>query len=138
MRLLRSEEEVTAGEVITVRRLAELARGGYGDRLDLGWRPRSPAAAQALLDAAGLSGPFGGCREQGCSESGGHGSDLGQSSTRRRARGRFRLQPPIRSARARNRTLTGGANADRGEGTRRPGDGRAEGVRPAPVRAGRA
>ena len=58
MRLLRSEEEVTAGEVVDLATLAELARRWYGDRLDPGWRPRTRAESQAILDSVGLTGEF--------------------------------------------------------------------------------
>jgi hypothetical protein len=58
MRLLRSEEEVTTGEIMPIATLAELARRWYGDRLDPDWRPRTLAASQAILDGVGLTGPF--------------------------------------------------------------------------------
>ena len=58
MRLLRSEEEETAGEVVDLATLAELARRWYGDRLDPGWRPRTRAESQAILDSVGLTGEF--------------------------------------------------------------------------------
>jgi hypothetical protein len=58
MRLLRSQEEVTAGEVVDLATLAELARRWYGDRLDPGWRPRTRAESQAILDSVGLTGEF--------------------------------------------------------------------------------
>ena len=37
--------------------LAHLARRWYGDRLDPGWRPRTVAESQAILDEVGLTGP---------------------------------------------------------------------------------
>ena len=58
MRLFRSEEEVTAGEVVDLATLAELARRWYGNRLDPGWRPRTLAESQAILDSVGLTGEF--------------------------------------------------------------------------------
>jgi hypothetical protein len=59
MRLLRSEEEVPAGgATVPVDTLAALARDWYGDRLDPGWRPRSPEASQAILERHGLTGEF--------------------------------------------------------------------------------
>jgi len=58
MRLLRSEEEVTAGEVVDLATLAELARRWYGNRLDPDWRPRTLAESQAILDSVGLTGEF--------------------------------------------------------------------------------
>ena len=36
----------------------QLARAWYGGRLDPDWRPRTRDEAQAILDGAGLSGPF--------------------------------------------------------------------------------
>ena len=35
-----------------------MARGWYAGRMDAAWRGRSPEAAQAILEAAGLTGPF--------------------------------------------------------------------------------
>jgi hypothetical protein len=35
-----------------------LAVAWYQDRLDPGWRRKSPAEAQALFDEIGLAGPF--------------------------------------------------------------------------------
>jgi hypothetical protein len=59
MRLLRSEEEVPdGGAAVPVATLAPLARDWYGDRLDPGWRPRSTAESQAILERHGLTGPF--------------------------------------------------------------------------------
>jgi hypothetical protein len=58
MRLLRSGEGVTTGELVDLGTLAELARRWYGDRLDPDWRPRSLAESQAILDGVGLTGPF--------------------------------------------------------------------------------
>jgi hypothetical protein len=36
----------------------ELARAWWWTRLDPGWRPRTPAESQAILDAIGLTGEF--------------------------------------------------------------------------------
>ena len=67
MRLFRSEEDVAAwqeasgergGMTIPTARLQPLARAWYGDRLDHAWRPRATAESQAILDEAGLTGPF--------------------------------------------------------------------------------
>ena len=57
MLLLRSGDP-RRGEQVSAGRLHELARRWYGDRLDLGWRPRTAAQSQAILDAVGLTGPF--------------------------------------------------------------------------------
>jgi hypothetical protein len=35
-----------------------LAQRWYGDRLEPDWRPRTPAASQAILDEVGLRDPF--------------------------------------------------------------------------------
>ncbi|HEV3002294.1 MAG TPA: hypothetical protein VGW75_16245 [Solirubrobacteraceae bacterium] len=59
MRLFRSEEDVPeGGATVPVRTLAEVARRWYGDRLDPGWRPRTVAQSQRILDEAGLTGEF--------------------------------------------------------------------------------
>jgi hypothetical protein len=59
MRLFRSEEDVPAGgAVVPLGQLRELARLWYGDRLRADWRPRTPLQSQAVLSAAGLTGPF--------------------------------------------------------------------------------
>ena len=58
MRLLRSGEGVTTGELVDLATLAELARRWYGDRLDSDWRPRTLAESQAILDGVGLTGEF--------------------------------------------------------------------------------
>ncbi|MDA0164920.1 hypothetical protein OM076_31915 [Solirubrobacter ginsenosidimutans] len=58
MRLFRSEEEVTEGELVDLTTLAELARRWYGNRLDPDWRPRTLAESQAILDSVGLTGEF--------------------------------------------------------------------------------
>jgi hypothetical protein len=58
MRLLRSGSEVSAGELVALDTLQELARRWYGDRLEPDWRPRTLAQSQAILDAVGLTGEF--------------------------------------------------------------------------------
>jgi hypothetical protein len=67
MRLFRSEEEIGAwcrahgserGAVVPVATLRALAERWYGDRLDPGWRPRSTAESQRILDEVGLTGGF--------------------------------------------------------------------------------
>jgi hypothetical protein len=58
MRLLRSEEAVTAGELMSLETLAELAKRWYGDRLVPGWRPRTLEESQAILESVGLTGEF--------------------------------------------------------------------------------
>jgi hypothetical protein len=58
MRLLRSGEGVTSGELVDLWTLAELARRWYGDRLDPDWRPRTLAESRAILDGVGLTGEF--------------------------------------------------------------------------------
>jgi hypothetical protein len=58
MRLLRSGEGVTTGELVDLGTLAELARRWYGDRLDPDWRPRTREQSQAILDEVGLTGEF--------------------------------------------------------------------------------
>ena len=58
MRLLRSGEGVTTGELVALDTLTELARRWYGDRLDRDWRPRTLAESQAILDEVGLTGEF--------------------------------------------------------------------------------
>lgn len=58
MRLLRSEEDVTDGEIVGLPTLLRLARLWYGDRLDPDWRPRTREQSQAILDEVGLTGGF--------------------------------------------------------------------------------
>ena len=66
MLLFRSEEEAAAwcrargrpvGALVGVGAARELARRWYGDRLDPGWRARTAAESQAILDEVGLTGP---------------------------------------------------------------------------------
>jgi hypothetical protein len=65
MLLFRSEEEVDAwcaaqgrprGATLDVPTLQRLAARWYGDRLDPGWRPRSSAESQRILESVGLTG----------------------------------------------------------------------------------
>jgi hypothetical protein len=59
MRLFRSEEEVPAGgATVAIDQLQRLATRWYGDRLDPGWRPRTTAESQVILDSVGLTGDF--------------------------------------------------------------------------------
>ena len=59
MLLLRSEDEAPdGGAAMRIAQLNDLAKAWYGDRLDPGWRPRSRDESQAILAAAGLTGPF--------------------------------------------------------------------------------
>jgi len=67
MQLFRSEVDVQAwsectgqpiGACFELAKLWTLARTWYDDRLDLDWRRRNIAERQALLTAAGLTGPF--------------------------------------------------------------------------------
>lgn len=67
MLLFRSEADVEAwcrgherprGAVLPVAQAAELGRHWFGDRLDPDWRPRTTEAAQRVLAAVGLHGPF--------------------------------------------------------------------------------
>jgi hypothetical protein len=58
MRLLRSGEAVTTGELVSLETLGELARRWYGDRLEPDWRPRTLSESQLILDSVGLTGEF--------------------------------------------------------------------------------
>jgi hypothetical protein len=65
MNLFRSEEHVerwlegrSPGTTIPVSTLARLADAWWSDRLSPGWRPRSRAESQAILDGIGLTGSF--------------------------------------------------------------------------------
>ena len=67
MMLFRSEDDVAewceengreAGGVVSLEALQHLGQAWYGDRLDAAWRPRTRERSQAILDAAGLTGPF--------------------------------------------------------------------------------
>jgi hypothetical protein len=67
MNLFRSEEHVRRwleetgyerGETIPGAKLSELAHAWWSDRLSPGWRPRSRAESQAILDRLDLTGSF--------------------------------------------------------------------------------
>jgi hypothetical protein len=65
MNLFRSEEHIARwlggrqpGATIGVAKLAELAHAWWGDRVDPGWRPRTRAQNQAILDGLGLTDKF--------------------------------------------------------------------------------
>ena len=65
MNLFRSEEHVAAwlggrdpGATIPVATLAALAELWYRDRLSREWRPHTREQNQAILEDAGLTGPF--------------------------------------------------------------------------------
>ncbi|HSG07350.1 MAG TPA: hypothetical protein VLA36_03265 [Longimicrobiales bacterium] len=49
---------LSRGAIMTLDQCWSMAQGWYAGRLEPGWRGRSPAAAQAILEAAGLNGPF--------------------------------------------------------------------------------
>jgi hypothetical protein len=58
MRLVRSGENPTTGELVPIDTLKALATRWYGDRLDPDWRPRTREQSQAIFDAVGLTGEF--------------------------------------------------------------------------------
>ena len=67
MVFLRSEEHLQRwlaaggyepGATFSAETLNVLARRWWWTRLDPGWRPRPVEESQALLDGAGLTGPF--------------------------------------------------------------------------------
>ena len=65
MNLFRSEDHVErwlagrpAGATVPLGVLRQLADEWYGDRLSPGWRPRTRAESQAILDGLGLTGEF--------------------------------------------------------------------------------
>ena len=67
MVFLRSEEHLASwlgagghdpGASMGAETLQELARRWWSSRLDPGWRPRTAAESQAILDEIGLTGPF--------------------------------------------------------------------------------
>lgn len=67
MLLFRSEEHLKRwvgagrgprGALLTLEQLWGLAAAWHGDRMDLGWRRRTPEEAQALFDSLGLTGTF--------------------------------------------------------------------------------
>jgi hypothetical protein len=67
MVFLRSEEHLERwlgdngwepGATLSATKLNELARAWWWTRLDPGWRPRTAAESQAILDDLGLTGDF--------------------------------------------------------------------------------
>jgi hypothetical protein len=58
MRLVRSDETITTGELVPIDTLKALAPRWYGNRLDPGWRPRTRDESQAIFEAVGLTGEF--------------------------------------------------------------------------------
>jgi hypothetical protein len=67
MVFLRSEEHLERwleqtgyepGVTFDAPTLNELARRWWWSRLDPGWRPRTAAQSQQILDVVGLTGPF--------------------------------------------------------------------------------
>jgi hypothetical protein len=67
MLLVRSEEHVrrwsegrgtAPGAVFTTEQGWALAQAWFHDRLDPGWRRRTPAEAHAVFEGIGLTGPF--------------------------------------------------------------------------------
>jgi len=58
MRLLRSEDEASGGELIGVAQLEALAVAWYDDRLVPDWRPRTRDESQRVLRGVGLTGEF--------------------------------------------------------------------------------
>ena len=58
MRLVRSDEVISAGELVALEVLDELARRWYGNRLSPDWRPRTREESQAILTSVGLTGEF--------------------------------------------------------------------------------
>jgi hypothetical protein len=50
--------QIAKGAVVPLEQVWTLAGPWYGDRLDLGWTPRTAAAMQQLISAAGLTGDF--------------------------------------------------------------------------------
>lgn len=67
MLLFRAEEhidkwcalrELPRGAVLTVDKAFELARAWYHDRLEPGWRRKTPDETAALFESLGLTGRF--------------------------------------------------------------------------------
>jgi len=52
------QQGLEPGALVDLPRLWELARRWYGDRLDLGWRRKTPQARQTILTDLGLVGEF--------------------------------------------------------------------------------
>ncbi|MGH2698432.1 MAG: hypothetical protein ACRDJL_04440 [Actinomycetota bacterium] len=53
-----AERDREHGATLTVTQQWELARAWYRDRMNPGWRRRSPAEAEAVFESLGLTGPF--------------------------------------------------------------------------------
>jgi hypothetical protein len=53
-----AERDLRPGATVALDRLWALAGRWYDDRFDPGWRRRTPAERQAILDEVGLRGPF--------------------------------------------------------------------------------
>lgn len=49
---------LTRGAILPLEACWRLAKGWYAGRLDAGWRGRTPAEAQQVLESVGLTGPF--------------------------------------------------------------------------------
>ena len=65
MNIFRSEDHIhrwlggrIPGATLTITKLSELAHTWWGDRLDPGWRPRTRAQNQDVLERLGLTGEF--------------------------------------------------------------------------------
>jgi hypothetical protein len=65
MLLFRSEDHVvtwlagrSAGAIVPVAQLADLATAWWGNRLAPDWRRRTRDESQAILKGVGLTGPF--------------------------------------------------------------------------------
>ena len=65
MLVFRSEAHVdrwlagrSKGAVISISKLAELARAWWSDRLSPTWQPKTREHNQAILERLGLTGPF--------------------------------------------------------------------------------
>lgn len=52
------EHRVPRGAVFPAEKAWALARGWYADRLDPGWRRRTPEEGREIFEAAGLTGQF--------------------------------------------------------------------------------
>jgi len=49
---------LTRGGLVTLDQCWRMAQGWYAGRMEPGWRGRTPAEAQAVLEGVGLKGPF--------------------------------------------------------------------------------
>ena len=58
MRRWCDERKLPQGALLSLPATWTLAKRWYDDRFELDWRRRSPAEREAILRAAGLSGPF--------------------------------------------------------------------------------